>query len=65
MSGFSWLAFLHHNGVSLGTIPACVDPIAYDKLTGEFNDEQFIAAWHKYKEHVPKFRTFQDCIDMK
>lgn len=51
--------------MSLGTIPGCVDTIAYDKFTGEFNDEQFQSAWAKYKDHVPKYRTFQDCIDMK
>ena len=65
MSGFSWLAFIHHNALSLGTIPSCTDNVPYDKYSGDFDELAFANNWQKYKYQVPKFNTFQDCLDMK
>lgn len=65
LSGFSWLAFLHHNGVAVGSIPSCSEAITYDKYSGEFDEKEFTASWRKYKNTRPKYETWQDCLDMQ
>ena len=65
ISGFSWVSFLYHNRVAIGSYPSCTDHIKYDKLTGEFNQQQFINAWSKYKDQLPKFESFQDCLNIQ
>jgi len=65
MSGFSWLAFLHHHGLALGAIPSCSDEVTYDRFTGEFDHDKFEQMWHKYKDKVPQYRNWKDCLAME
>ena len=64
ISGFSWLSSLYHNRIAIGSYPGCNDPLDYDRESGEFNEERFIDAWNRHKNELPKFDSFQDCLNI-
>jgi len=63
-SSFSWLAFLLHQGVSIGTFKPCTHNVQYHRDSGNFNEEQFVEEYQNAKRLSPplKFDSWEECM---
>jgi hypothetical protein len=62
-SSFSWLAFLLHQGVSMGPFRACTHQVDYSKDNGVFDEAMFEREYLSAKRNPPqKFERWEDCM---
>jgi hypothetical protein len=62
-SSFSWLAFLLHQGVSMGPFRACTHQVDYSKDNGVFDEAMFEREYLSARSNPPqKFERWEDCM---